>query len=421
MMGKTMSEKILARASGNENVSAGDILWANIDKAMMDDILGPRLEIAEKLDELNADIWDTDRVVVISDHYTPPANANQAEIVKFTRDWSASKGIYNYYEFEGPCHQLMVEKGHVRPGEVIVGTDSHTCTYGALGAFGTGIGSTEMIGVLASGQTWLRVPQTIKANWTGKLKQGVMAKDISLKTIGVIGHAGATYKTIEYLGDGISALRMDERLAIANMAVEAGAKAGLMRYDEVTQEYLEQFNDTKNYSYINPDFDAEYCAVYDFDAAGLSPQIACPHEVDNVFDVTDIQKKKIDQAYLGSCTGGRYYDLKIASEILKDKKVAKGIRLLISPASKSIFDRCLEEGIIKTLSAAGAVILASSCGACLGIHSGALGAGEVCISSTNRNFLGRMGSKNAEVYLGSPASVAAAAITGTIVDPREFC
>lgn len=419
-MGMTMSEKILAKASNNSEVSAGDIIWANIDKAMMDDILGPRLEIAEKLEELNFKIWDKDRVIVISDHYTPPANAKQAEIVKFTREWSEQNGIKNYYEFEGPCHQLMVEKGHVYPGEVIVGTDSHTCTYGALGSFGTGIGSTEMIGVLATGQTWLRVPQTIKVNWSGKLSPGVMAKDISLKTIGAIGHSGATYKTIEYLGDGIKNLIMDERLAIANMAVEAGAKAGLMEFDNVTEEYLSSFGEVSDYSYINPDADAVYFSEYNFKAEELVPQLACPHEVDNVCDVTDIKNKKIHQAYIGSCTGGRYYDFKIAAEVLKGKKIAKGIRLLISPASKSIYDRCLKEGILEILSDAGATILASSCGACLGIHSGAIGAGEVCISSTNRNFLGRMGSVKSEVFLGSPATVAASAVTGFIADPREF-
>ena len=417
-MGMTMSEKILARASKNSKVSAGDIIWANIDKAMMDDILGPRLEIAEKLEQLNLKIWDKDRVIVISDHYTPPANAKQAEIVKFTREWSEQNGINNYYEFEGPCHQLMVEKGHVYPGEVIVGTDSHTCTYGALGSFGTGIGSTEMIGVLATGQTWLRVPQTIKVNWTGKLASGVMAKDMSLKTIGTIGHAGATYKTIEYLGDGIKNLIMDERLAIANMAVEAGAKAGLMEFDEITREYLSAFGEVADYSYINPDADAEYFSEYNFNANELVPQVSCPHEVDNVSDVMDIKNKKIHQAYIGSCTGGRYYDFKIAAEVLKGKRIAKGIRLLISPASKAIYDRCLKEGLLEILSDAGATILASSCGACLGIHSGAIAAGEVCISSTNRNFLGRMGSTKSEVFLGSPATVAASAITGFITDPR---
>ena len=419
-MGMTMSEKILAKASGNEKVKAGDILWVNIDKAMMDDILGPRIEIAEKLEKYNFKIWDKDRVVVISDHYTPPANARQAEIVKFTREWAEKNAIKNYYEFEGPCHQLMVEKGHVYPGEVIVGTDSHTCTYGALGSFGTGIGSTEMIGVLATGQTWMRVPQTIKVNWTGNLNKGVMAKDISLKTIGAIGHAGATYKTIEYLGDGIKNLIMDERLSITNMAVEAGAKAGLMQFDEITREYLSSFGEGGDFSFINPDDDAQYISEYNFSAEELVPQIACPHEVDNVTEVYNVKNKKFHQAYIGSCTGGRYNDFIIAAEILKGKKIAKGIRLLISPASQSIYNRCLKEGILEILSDAGATILASSCGACLGIHSGAIGEGEVCISSTNRNFIGRMGSKNSEVFLASPATVAASAITGFITDPREF-
>lgn len=419
-MGMTMSEKILAKSSGMVDVKAGDILWVNIDKAMMDDILGPRIEIAEKMEKHNFKTWDPNSVIVISDHYTPPANARQAEIVKFTREWCIENKVDNYYEFEGPCHQVMIEKGHVYPGGVIVGTDSHTCSYGALGSFGTGIGSTEMIGVLATGQTWLRVPQTIKVNWTGKLNPGVYAKDISLKTIGRIGHAGATYKSIEYLGDGIKNLIMDERISITNMAVEAGAKAGLMEFDEVTNEFLSQFGKVGDYSWINPDLDAEYSEEYCFNTNELVPQIACPHEVDNVTDITNVNNKKFHQAYIGSCTGGRYNDFKVAAEILKGKKIAKGIRLLVSPASRSIYEKCLKDGIFEILSEAGATILASSCGACLGIHSGAIGAGEVSISSTNRNFLGRMGSKDSEVYLASPATVAASAVTGFISDPREF-
>lgn len=419
-MPMTMSEKILARASGNDKVSAGDIVWVNVDKAMMDDILGPRIEIAEKLEKLNLPIWDKSRVVVISDHYTPPANAKQAEIVKFTREWCKKNCINNYYEFIGPCHQVMVEKGHVLPGEVIVGTDSHTCTYGALGCFGTGIGSTEMLGVLATGQIWFKVPKSIKVTWSGKLKKGVMAKDISLKTIGTIGHDGATYMAIEYTGDTINNLIMDERLAICNMAVEAGAKAGLIPYDSVTKEYLKQFNIDEDYSYINPDENAKYEKELYFKAEELEPQVACPHEVDNVTDISNVEGVKIDQAYIGSCTGGRYNDLKEAAKILEGKKVAKGVRLLISPASKDVYDRCLNDGILKILSDAGAVILAPSCGACLGVHSGTLAAGEVCISSTNRNFLGRMGSKDSKVYLGSPLSVATSAITGYITDCRQF-
>lgn len=419
-MGYTMSEKIMSAASGKKEVHADDILWVNIDKAMMDDVLGPRLEIADKLKEMNVEVWDKDRVVIISDHYTPPANVTQADIVKFTRDWSEENKICNYYEFAGPCHQVMVEKGHVLPGGIIVGTDSHTCTYGALASFGTGVGSTEMAGVLATGQTWMKVPKTVKVQWTGKLPAFVMAKDISLKSIGTIGHAGATYKTMEYCGETISALPMDERFCLSNMAVEAGAKAGLIGYDEITAEYLKKFGVTKNYDYVNSDEDAEYCETYEFSASDLVPQIACPHEVDNVFDISEVEPKKINQAYIGSCTGGRYNDLKLAAEVLKGQKIAKGIRLLVSPASKEIYDLCLKEGILETLADSGATILASSCGACLGVHSGALAGGEVCISTTNRNFLGRMGSKTSQVYLASPVTVAASAITGHITDPRTI-
>lgn len=418
-MGMTMSEKILARASGEEKVTAGQIVMARVDKAMMDDLLGPRVQIAEQMERMGAKIWEPDRVIIISDHYTPPANTKQADIVKFTRDWAKEKGIANYYEFIGPCHQIMIEKGHALPGEVIVGTDSHTCSYGALSSFATGIGSTEMLGVLITGEIWLKVPETIRVEWLGDLKDGVMAKDISLHTIKRIGHAGATYKTVEYVGYGIDILPMDERICIANMAVEMGAKAGMMECDAETISYLRSIGVQQDLPLLKSDADAKYSSVLQFDAATLVPQIACPHEVDNVCDVTEVQTK-IDQAYIGSCTGGRYTDLKMAARILKGRKVASGIRLLVSPASKEVYDRCLQEGILADLSASGAIILSASCGACLGIHSGAIGQGEVCISSTNRNFLGRMGSEKSFVYLGSPASVAAAAITGCITDPRAF-
>lgn len=419
-MGRTMTEKIMAVASNQSIVHADEIVWVDVTMAMMDDVLGPRLEIADKLKEIGANVWDRDKVVIISDHYTPPANAAQADIVKFTREWALENHIDNYYEFAGPCHQIMVENGHVLPGGVIVGTDSHTCTYGALAAFGTGVGSTEMAGVLATGKTWMKVPQTISAVWSGKLSPYVMAKDISLKTIGKIGHSGATYKTIEYAGEIIRNLSMDERFCLSNMAVEAGAKAGLIGYDNTTAEYIKAFGVIDNYSWVNSDPDAVYSEALLFNGNDLVPQIACPHEVDNVFDVTTIEPVRIHQAYIGSCTGGRYYDLKMAAEILQGKKIAQGVRLLISPASKDIYIRCLKEGILETLADCGATILASSCGACLGIHSGALAAGEVCISTTNRNFLGRMGSKHSQVYLSSPISAAAAAITGYIVDPREI-
>lgn len=418
-MGMTLSEKILARSAGASSVTAGEIVMARVDKAMMDDLLGPRVEIAEQLNRMGAKVWDPDRVIIISDHYTPPASAAQADIVKFTRDWAAANNVGNYYEYIGPCHQIMLEKGHALPGEVIVGTDSHSCSYGAVGSFATGIGSTEMLGVLMTGEIWLKVPATIRAEWSGSLQKGVMAKDLSLATIKKVGHAGATYKTVEYVGSAISALPMDERICIANMAVEMGAKAGLLECDEETNAYLAGLGISETFPHLQSDADAVFEEVLNFDAVSLVPQVACPHEVDNVFDITEVQAK-IDQAYVGSCTGGRYTDLAIAARILKGRKVARGVRLLVSPASASIYESCLKDGILADLAAAGAVILSATCGACLGINAGTIGAGESCISSTNRNFLGRMGSKKSFVYLGSPATAAASAITGQITDPREF-
>lgn len=418
-MGMTISEKILARASGQDAVKAGDIVWARVDRAMMDDILGPRVEIADKMELLKAKVWDPDRVVIVSDHYTPPANEKQAEIVRFTREWAKNHGIDHYYEFAGPCHQVMVEHGHALPGEVILGTDSHTCTYGALGAFSTGIGSTEMLGVLATGEIWLKVPQTIRVRVDGTLPDKVMAKDVILKAIGIMGHNGATYKAMEFCGTTFDRMIMDERLCVANMAVEAGAKNGIIACDDITRQYLDSIGAGRGTEFAS-DGDASYCRTVELDAAELVPVCACPHEVDNVTPIKDRETVSINQAYIGSCTGGRYHDLKTAADWLKGKKVAKGVRLLISPASRRVWEQCARDGILTTLSEAGATVLASSCGACLGVHSGAIGAGEVCVSSTNRNFIGRMGSKKSQVYLASPLSVAVAAVTGHLADPREY-
>lgn len=415
-----MSEKILAKAAGVAETSAGEIVWVNVDKAMMDDLLGPRVEIAEKMQEIKDTVWDKEKVVIISDHYTPPATIKQAEIVKFTRDWAESHGIDNYYEFIGPCHQIMAEYGHVLPGTIVLGTDSHTCMGGALGAFASGIGSTEMLGILITGKTWLRVPETIQVNWRGKLPDGVMAKDMSLKTIGLIGHAGATYKTVEYVGEAIDDLSLDERMAITNMAVEMGAKAGLMAPDQKVIDYLAARNITGGYEIVKSDPGASYCATYDLNAAELVPIVSCPHEVDNVTEIANVRDIRIHQAYIGSCTGGRYHDLEAAARILKNRKVKRGVRLLISPASQEIWLRASKSGILAELAEAGATVLSPTCGVCLGLHSGLLADGEVCLSSTNRNFIGRMGSKKAGIYLGSPLAVAASAITGTITDPREF-
>lgn len=420
-MGMTISEKVLANASGREEVHADDIVWVNIDKAMMDDILGPRVEIADNLKKMNAAVWDPDKVVIVSDHYTPPANIKQANIVKYTRDWAAENGVKNYYEFAGPCHQVMVDKGHVIPGTVVVGTDSHTVTYGAFGCFSTGIGSTEMSGVLATGQTWMKVPQSILINWEGELQKGVMAKDVSLHTIKHLGHAGATYKAMEYAGSTIRNMIMDERMCLSNMAVEAGAKVGMIGYDDKTAAYLkEHFGITGDFEKFNSDEDAVYQRVMNFRAEDLVPQVACPHEVDNVFDVAEVGKVPVNQVYIGSCTGGRYHDLKMAAELLKGKKVNTRIRVLVSPASKDIYNECLRDGVLETLAEAGCTILGSTCGACLGVHSGNIGDNEICVSTTNRNFLGRMGSKTSGVYLASPLTAAATALTGCLTDPREF-
>lgn len=418
-MGKTISEKILAKASGQAEVSAGQIVWAKVDRAMMDDILGPRVEIAEKIKSLGDKVWDPDKVVIISDHYTPPASIRQAEIVKFTRDWAKEYGVEKYFEFAGPCHQVMAESGNVLPGNIILGTDSHTCMGGALGAFASGVGSTEMLGILVTGQTWLKVPETIRVEWNGRLQEGVMAKDMSLKTIGTIGHAGATYKAVEYAGDAIHSLSMDERMAITNMAVEMGAKVGLMPTDEVTDAYLKNLG-IETCEFYESDPDAEFCETFSFQADTLAPQVACPHGVDQVTEASNEKNTVIHQAYLGSCTGGRLNDIRAAAQFLKGKKIAKGIRMLVSPASVNIWKQADEAGYLRILADAGATILAPTCGVCVGLHSGLIASGETCISSSNRNFIGRMGSKEGKIYLGSPLTVAASAATGHITDPREL-
>ncbi|MCI2061534.1 MAG: 3-isopropylmalate dehydratase large subunit [Eubacteriaceae bacterium] len=420
-MGKTMSEKIIARAAGVDSVSADDIVWVNVDRAMMDDILGPRVQIADGMKEIHDKVWDPEKVVIISDHYTPPASEKQAEIVNFTRKWAAAHGIDKYYEFQGPCHQIMAETGNVIPGSIVLGTDSHTCMGGAFGAFASGIGSTEMMGILITGKTWLRVPRTIKVRWEGILGEGVMAKDVSLYTIGSIGHAGATYMTVEYTGDTIWNMSLDERMCISNMAVEMGAKAGLMEADEKTIDFLKAHDaDLTNMMAVTSDRDASFYTVKEYAADRLEPMVACPHAVDNVHPVSELTNQKVDQAYLGSCTGGRYNDLKAASRILKGKKIHKGVRLLVSPASTEVWKRADKDGILADLVESGATVLGPTCGVCVGVHSGLIAGGETCISSSNRNFIGRMGSKQGNIYLGSPMTVAASALQGQIADPRDY-
>lgn len=421
-MGKTMAEKILARASGSSSVSAGDIVTAKVDCAMMDDILGPRV-VDDALRDFprKLTVWDTSKTVVICDHYAPAGTIHQADIVAYTRKWAREHHITdNYFEGVGPCHQILAEHGFSLPGTLQVGTDSHTCTAGAFGCLGTGIGSTEMAGVLFTGHIWLRVPESILLRWNGTLQPGVMAKDLILKTIGDIGHAGATYQSMEFSGTAIQALSMDERMCISNMCVEAGAKCGLIPPDEKTDAYLKAHGCEKQYEALTADADAVYVRTLDYDAGELVPQVACPHNVDNVHPITEVKGTRLDRAYIGSCTGGRLSDLKAAARILKGKKVSHQTQLLVSPASQKIWKEAAKLGILSDLADAGATILAPTCGACLGVHSGIIGGGETCVSASNRNFKGRMGSKDSFVYLASPATIAASAIAGELADVREF-
>jgi len=416
-MGKTLAEKILARCSNNETVTAGDIITCKVDVAMLDDTLGPWY-VDPGLKKLGASIWDKSKTVLICDHYAPPATVAQANVVKFNRDWGIEYNIENYFEENGPCHQVLAENCFDLPGTLLVGVDSHTVTAGAFGCFGTGIGSTEMVGVLATGEIWLRVPESMKIVWGGNLSDRVMGKDIFLRTIRDIGHSGATYQAMEFCGETIHNLNIDDRMCICNMSVEAGAKTGLIAPDEKVKAYLEEHGNKKEYYMFNSDDDAEYSSVYYYKAENLAPQVACPHAVDNVYDITDVENTRIERAYIGSCTGGRLIDLMIAAEILEGKKLKTNCKLMVSPSSKKIWEEAAKKGILNILSEAGATILAPTCGACVGFHSGVLADGENCISTTNRNFKGRMGSREANVYLASAATVAASALAGKITDPR---
>jgi len=417
-MGKTLAEKILAACCGQEQVSAGEIITAHVDCAMLDDGLGPWF-MDNEFKELGSKIAEKENVVVISDHMYPSGTTEQAEIVKYTRDWAKAQNV-TYFEGNGPCHQTLAEYGYDIPGTLLVGTDSHTCTAGAFGCFGTGIGSTEMAAVLPYGEIWLRVPESMAIEWEGPLTEGVMAKDLILKTIGDIGNSGATYMAMEFRGSTIENLPMDERLCICNMAVEAGAKTGLIAADEVTDAYLKTHGINTEYRAFRSDEDAVYVHTHKYRAAELVPMVACPHAVDNVHPVTEQSDVEIHQAYIGSCTGGRLNDLRMAAKVLKGRKIHENCRLLVSPGSKAIYKQALAEGLLDIFIDAGGVVLAPTCGACVGLHSGLIAKGENCVTATNRNFKGRMGSYDSNLYLASPATVAASAIAGHLDDPRKY-
>ncbi len=411
-------EKILATASGKQQISSGEIVEANIDAAMIHDLTGP-LAIKSFLEIGAKKVWDNNKVIIILDHLVPASSIISANLHRIVRNFAEEQNIQNFYDVGrgGVCHQVMPEKGQVRPGEVIVGADSHTCTYGAFGAFATGIGSTEMAAVFATGKLWFKVPEVIKVNVTGKLQSMVTPKDVTLNIVGRIGADGAIYKGLEFCGSTIRDMSVDGRMVLSNMAVEMGAKAGIIEPDQKTLDYVKSRTD-KPFKPVKSDPDAKYEQVVDLDVSNLEPQVAVPHSVDNVKPVSEVEDVEVDQGFIGSCTNGRLEDLQSAAQILKGKKIAREVRLIVIPASQEIYLNALNEGLIKTFMDAGATIGNPNCGPCLGGHMGILAEGEACISSSNRNFVGRMGSIKSFVYLASPATVAASAVTGKITDPR---
>ncbi|AUB55352.1 MULTISPECIES: homoaconitase large subunit [Methanobacterium] len=417
-MSMTMAEKILAKSAGLEETSAGEIVMANIDVAMTHDLTGP-LSV-KSFQKIGVEkVWDPEKIVVLFDHQVPADSLEAAQNHMFMREFVEKQEIANFYDVrEGVCHQVLPEKGHVIPGEVIVGTDSHTCTHGSLGAFATGIGSTDMAMVFATGKLWFKVPETIKFEIEGKLGQHVYSKDVVLNIIGQIGADGATYQACEFGGQTTSNMSISQRMALCNMAIEMGGKTGMVEVDEKTKNYLKG-RTTKSYDAFKTDEDADSLTTMYVDVNDLEPQIACPHNVDNVKPVTEVDGTPIDQVFLGSCTNGRLDDLQVAAEILKGKQVSHDVRMLVIPASREIYRQALDEGLMSIFVDAGALVCNPCCGPCLGGHVGLLGPGETSLSTSNRNFKGRQGSPEAEVYLSSAAVAAASAIKGKITDPRE--
>ncbi|WP_212903311.1 3-isopropylmalate dehydratase large subunit [Clostridium polyendosporum] len=417
-MGMTMTQKILAAHAGLESVKAGQLIEANLDLVLGNDITSP--VAIKEFNKLGvSEVFHKDKVAIVPDHFTPNKDIKAAEQCKFIRTFACEKQITNFFEIGemGIEHVLIPEKGLVVAGDVVIGADSHTCTYGALGAFSTGIGSTDMGAGMATGKCWFKVPSAIKFVLKNKPAKWVSGKDIILHIIGMIGVDGALYKSMEFVGDGIQHLSMDDRFAAANMAIEAGAKNGIFPVDEKTIEYIKEHS-TKEFKVYEADEDAQYDEVYEIDLSTLRPTVAFPHLPDNTRTIDNVGEVKIDQVVIGSCTNGRLEDLRIAASILRGKKVAKYVRTIIFPGTQKVYLQAMEEGLIRDFIEAGAVVSTPTCGPCLGGHMGILAAGERAISTTNRNFVGRMGHVESEVYLSSPAVAAASAITGKITDPE---
>ncbi|MBI5188982.1 MAG: 3-isopropylmalate dehydratase large subunit [Nitrospirae bacterium] len=419
-MGMTITEKILAAHAGKKGVSPGDLIMAKVDIALGNDITAP-LSI-EEFKKIGAKkVFNKDRVVLVPDHFTPNKDIKSAQQSRMLRDFAKEYRITNYFELGrmGIEHALLPEEGLVLPGDVIIGADSHTCTYGALGAFSTGVGSTDLAAAMITGEIWFKVPETMKFIFYGKLKKWVTGKDLILYTIGKIGVDGALYKAMEFTGEIIDNLPIDGRFTMANMAIEAGAKNGIINPDDITLEYVEDRAKRKFKTYKS-DKDASYSEVFEFNSGDIEPQVAFPHLPSNTKPISKAGNVKIDQVVIGSCTNGRISDLREAASVLKGKKVHKDVRLIVIPATQGIYKMAIDEGLVDIFISAEAVVSTPTCGPCLGGHMGVLSEGERAVSTTNRNFVGRMGHPKSEVYLSNPAVAAASAVLGRICSPEEM-
>jgi 3-isopropylmalate/(R)-2-methylmalate dehydratase large subunit len=419
-MAQTLAQKIVARAAGKASVAPGEIVTCRVDLAMMHDSGGPR-RVKPMLERLGARVWDPDRVVLVTDHYLPANDEESRRIIRIARDWAREAGVARFHDGEGICHVVVPENGYLKPGMFAVGGDSHSPTGGAFGAYMFGVGSTEMVGVLVTGEIWLRVPHTIRMEWSGRLARGVAAKDMMLALIARFGLDGGRYEAVEYAGEAVAALPMQERMTLANMTAELGGQTALIAPDETTREWLEQRGardiDTKTW---RGDSGAALLEHHRFDASALAPQVAAPHSPTNSKPVGDFAGTKIDLAYIGACTGAKLEDLRMAAAVLKGRRAASGVRIQVAPASAKDQETARAEGTLAALLDAGAELLPNACGACAGYGNYLLPENTVAISTTARNFKGRMGAASAQIYLGSPYTVAAAATAGKIVDPREL-
>ena len=419
-MGMTMTQKILAAHAGLDKVVAGDLIEAKLDLVLGNDVTTP-VAINELSKFKKKDVFDKDKIALVMDHFTPNKDIKSAEHVKQVRDFSRENNITNYYDVGsmGIEHALLPEKGLVVAGDAVIGADSHTCTYGALGAFSTGVGSTDMACGMVTGQTWFRVPSAIKFVITGKKPEWISGKDVILHIIGMIGVDGARYKSMEFVGDGIAELTMDDRFTIANMAIEAGAKNGIFPVDELTIEYMKE-HATREFKAYEADEDAEYDETYTIDLSTLRPTVAFPHLPENTKTIDEIGDIAIDQVVIGSCTNGRISDMRIAAEVMNGRTCAPGVRVIVIPATQAVYLQMIKEGLAEIFVNAGAIVSTPTCGPCLGGHMGILAHGEKAVSTTNRNFVGRMGAIDSEIYLASPAVAAASAVTGKISSPEEL-